>query len=305
MFNIKTLLPVVKSGVGTAVTAIGAHKDTALTIVGVVGLFTSVAMAYKAGPVVEESLEFAEAEKYEKEYDKIAMEIDEKTGCTTDHWPYDIMPPSKIHALAEERSALTWKEKAPIMFKVLWPTALSVGLTATCIILSNRISVRRNAALMAAYALSETNLRDLQDKIVEIDGPRKLDKLEDAVAEEQVKRDPPPDDQFVINTGYGTTLCQDYYTKRYFYSDAEKIRQGITRLTKKIYSWDEVSQNDWYDELNIPHIPGGYNSIISGDMVEKGNVDGALHDDFTSVLHDDSIPVLVVKLSVDFKPKFV
>ena len=300
MFNIKTLLPVVKSGVGTAVTAIGAHKDTALTIVGVVGLFTSVAMAYKAGPVVKERVEEAEAEKYEKEYDKLMEEETTKIALED-----GAIRPSTIHTWAEERMALTWKEKAPIIFETLWPTALSVGLTATCIILSNRISVRRNAALMAAYALSETNLRDLQDKIVEIDGPRKLDKLENAVAEEQVKRDPPPDDQFVINTGYGTTLCQDYYTKRYFYSDAEKIRQGITRLTKKIYSWDEVSQNDWYDELNIPHIPGGYNSIISGDMVEKGNVDGALHDDFTSVLHDDSIPVLVVKLSVDFKPKFV
>ena len=300
MFNTKTLLPVVKSGVGTAVTAIGAHKDTALIIVGVVGLFTSVAMAYKAGPVVKERVEEAEAEKYEKEYDKLMEEETTKIALED-----GVIRPSTIHTWAEERMALTWKEQAPIIFETLWPTALSVGLTATCIILSNWISVRRNAALMAAYALSETNLRDLQDKIVEIDGPRKLDKLEDAVAEEQVKRDPPPDDKFVINTGYGTTLCQDYYTKRYFYSDAEKIRQGITRLTKKIYSWDEVSQNDWYDELNIPHIPGGYNSIISGDMVEKGNVDGALHDDFTSVLHDDSIPVLVVKLSVDFKPKFV
>ena len=300
MFNIKTLLPVVKSGVGTAVTAIGAHKDTALTIVGVAGLFTSVAMAYKAGPVVKERVEEAEAEKYEREYDKLMEEETTKIALED-----GAIRPSTIHTWAEERMALTCKEKAPIIFETLWPTALSVGLTATCIILSNRISVRRNAALMAAYALSETNLRDLQDKIFEIDGPRKLDKLENAVAEEQVKRDPPPDDQFVINTGYGTTLCQDYYTKRYFYSDAEKIRQGITRLTKKIYSWDEVSQNDWYDELNISHIPGGYNSIISGDMVEKGNVDGALHDDFTSVLHDDSIPVLVVKLSVDFKPKFV
>lgn len=297
MFNIKTLLPVTKTVVKSAVKTVAEHKDTALAVVAVVGLFSSVYMAYKAGPKVEEQLEDAEADKYEREYDKIVETID--FGDEPD------VRPARIHELAEERMELTWKEKAPIIFKVLWPTVLSVALTTTCIVLSNRISVKRNAALAAAYALSETNLKDLQDKIVETEGKRKLDKLEDAVTEDQVKRNPPPmDESLIFNTGNGTTLCQDYYTKRYFYSDAEKIRQAITRFNKKIHSWDEASQNEWYDEIDLEHIPYGYNMVLDEEMLEKKTTDGILEDNFTSVLLDESVPVLVVRLNVDFRPKY-
>ncbi len=59
------------------------------------------------------------------------------------------------------------KTAAPVYI----PTAISMGVSTGCIIAASSVNDRRNAALAAAYTMSETALRSYQDKVVETVGP--------------------------------------------------------------------------------------------------------------------------------------
>ena len=317
--NLKTVLPSAK-GLGKAIVSkIGTNKDTVFTVLGVVGLVSSVIMAFKAGPVVKERLEDAEADKYEEEYDKIMAELDlnDVVEGLADEFSGEQTPgvisPSKAHQLAEERMALTWQEKAPIIFEVMWPTMVSVVVTAGCIILSNRISTKRYSTLMAAYAFSEDKIKDIQDKIIEEEGPKRLKKYEDEIEQDKVFAEPQIDPGTAIQTGYGSTLFKEYYSGRWFYSDIEQVRRQVIDFERIVRDEGEGTLNDWCDCLNIPHMQEHNNTymydedygeymIITNKMIEKYALGRKLELKTSPCeTHNQNVAVHVVRLNVDFK----
>ena len=78
------------------------------------------------------------------------------------------------------------KTAAPVYI----PTAVSFAVSAACIIGASSVNARRNAALTAAYTLSESTLRTYRDKVLETVGEDKEREIRQSVAIEQQKKAP-------------------------------------------------------------------------------------------------------------------
>ena len=87
--------------------------------------------------------------------------------------------------------SLTKMEKVRLTWKCYIPAAVTGVCSAACIIGASSISARRNAALVTAYTISETALKEYKDKAVEVVGPKKEQAIRDAVAKEQLAASAP------------------------------------------------------------------------------------------------------------------
>ena len=74
----------------------------------------------------------------------------------------------------EDEKRLTTSEIVKTTWKCYIPAAVTGVCSAACIIGASSISARRNAALVTAYTISETALKEYKDKAVEVVGPKNL-----------------------------------------------------------------------------------------------------------------------------------
>ena len=199
------------------------NLPTILTALGIGGGLTAIILAVKETPKAQEELEELEKEELNEAHQDEDRVIHHR-----------IMPRLKIYA------------------KVYWPTAVVFMSSAICIIFANKIHLKRNAALLAAYQLSTMNLNDLRNKIEEVEGKKKLKALEDDIAKDKVASSNVPSNVVVI--GSGEHLIYDVPSGRYFRSNIEKVRQAVFQINTILQSENCATLNDFYDYLGIEHI---------------------------------------------------
>ena len=173
---------------------------------------------------------------------------------------------------------LTVSEKMKVAWKPYIPAAITGIASISCIIGASSVHAKRNAAIAAAYNLSQTALTEYKEKVVETIGEKKEQK--DPVSKSEV-----------IVTGKGNTLCYDAFNSRYFYSDIDQIKRAINELNRIMLNQMYVSLNDFYDELNLKHSG-------NGDELGWKLDDGFIEVDFSSQLSDDGRPCLVIEYMV-------
>lgn len=137
------------------------------------------------------------------------------------------------------------------------PTVIITGVSIACLVGSNSINHKRNMALAAAYALSETTLTDYQAKMLETFGERNVQKVEDAIAKDKVEKNPVNDNEVIV-TGKGESLCYDTISGRYFMSDLETIRQTVNELNAQLLEERFISQNEFFYALGLGPTGSGY-----------------------------------------------
>lgn len=250
-----------KNMISTAVKAstkfVGDHAPELLTALGVGGMLTSVIFAVKATPKAVKLLDDAKEAKAEKE--EVSVE--------------DV----KLNAV--ETVKATWK--------VYVPTVATVILSAACIIGSNNVNHRRNVALVTAYTLSETTLKEYRDKVVEKLGEKQEKIVRDEVAKDKLEKNPITNTTEVFITEKGNTLCYDSVSGRYFKSDMEKIKRTVNEMNARMFNEMYVSLNEFYYEL-------GLEGISIGDDLGWNIEKGYLEVDFSSHIADDGTPCLVL-----------
>lgn len=235
---------------------ISKNSPTILTGMAVAGLVTTVVFAIKATP---KALEILDQEKIlRKDYD-------------------DDRP-------------ITKKDVVKLTWKTYLPTFLMGTGTIACIVFANKINLRRNAVLASLYGLSETALKEYQNKVIETIGENKERKIKDEIIGDKIKNNPPKESSIIL-TGKGDTLCYDVLSGRYFKSDIENIRKIENETNKRLLSNMWVSLNELYLDLGLPAIDLGRD--IGWD------VDNMLEFHFTSKLTEDGKPCLVIDYAVD------
>lgn len=130
------------------------------------------------------------------------------------------------------------------------PPVIAGGLTIGAIICSNHISSKRMAAAYSLLAMSQKQLSDYQEKAVELLGPKKEKSLRDEIAEDKVKKNPPP---AVVGIGTGPVLCCELYTGRYFNSDMEALNRAKNKINSVINSQRYALLCEFYDEVGLAH----------------------------------------------------
>ena len=236
------------------------HSPEILTGIGIAGMLSTTVLAVRATP---KALMLIEEKKREKKF-------------------------------AGEQPELTKIEVVKTAWKPYIPAAVTGVASVACLVGASSVNARRNAALAAAYALSETTLADYKEKVVETIGEKKAQEVKDAIAKDQIEKNP-PSKSTVIATDKGETLCYDSISGRYFKSDIEYIRRAVNNLNERLLFDTHVSLNEYYDEIGLEEIfPMGEDLgwTVDPDSANKGLIEL----DFSSQL-TEGIPCLVVGFS--------
>lgn len=242
------------------------HSPEILTGIGIVGMGTTVVLAVKATP---KALILIEERKREI---KLAALKDDETA---------IVKVDKLTAL--ETIKTTWK--------CYIPAAVTGIVSTACLIGASSVNARRNAALAAAYTISETALSEYKEKVVETLGEKKDREVRDAIAKDKIENDPVTNKEVVI-TDKGETLCYETLSGRYFKSSIEDIKRARNDLNERLLFDTYISLNDWYDELGLEENELGNRLCwtVNPDTSDKG----IIQLDFSSQLASDGTPCLVV-----------
>ena len=184
-------------------------------------------------------------------------------------------------------------------FKLVWkeyiPTVIVGSLSVACIISSNSVNLRRNAALASVYTLTERTLTDYKEEVKNLLGDAKATEIKDRIAEKRLKEDPVTSHE-VLLTGKGEMLCYDSLTGRYFNSDVESLRHAQNELNAELYRNTWASLNDFYTMVGLPETRLGESlGWVADNMVEL---------DFSSKLAEDGTPCLVMDYRVEPKENY-
>lgn len=191
----------------------------------------------------------------------------------------------------EVNPQLTIKDYIQVTWKYYLPPIALATVSAGAIIFAHKVDRKENAALAAAYAISESRLKEYSEKVLETVGEKKEKEVRNAIDKDRVNNNQPVDGE-IISTGQGDTLCMDAWNGRYFYSDIEVLRRAAVDLSRAVLNDETVTLNDFYDRIDLPQTK-------NGDFFawEIGNHHEMIELSFSSQLDFKKRPVLVM----DFK----
>ena len=200
--------------------------------------------------------------------------------------------PKAMRLIEEEKAAknaemLTAVETVKTTWKCYIPTAVTGTLSIACIIGATSTNAKRNAALAAAYKLSETAFTEYKEKVVETIGEKKEQTVKDSIAKTKVEKDPVKTTEVII-TDKGETLCYESISGRYFKSDRNKIENARLLMNNRLISQDYVSLTELYSELGLD---GTSISDFLGWRLDNGLIE--LY--YSSQLASDGTPCLVIQ----------
>ena len=200
--------------------------------------------------------------------------------------------PKALYLIETKKKEAEVEELTPVeTMKTCWkcyiPATLTTVLSAVCLIGASAVSAKRNAALATAYSISEAALREYQEKVVEVIGEKKEKAVRDAVAKDQIDRDPVTKSEVVIIDSNSNTLCYEPLSGRYFKSTIDKIKKAEIKLDRQMIQEMYVSLNDFYWEI-------GLDETDLGDKMGWNLSKGYMDLSFSSQLADDGTPCAVI-----------
>lgn len=200
--------------------------------------------------------------------------------------------PKALYLIEAKKEEAEVEELTPVeTIKTCWkcyiPATLTTVLSAVCLIGASTVSAKRNAALATAYSISEAALREYQEKVVEVIGEKKEKAVRDAVAKDQIERDPVTKSEIVIIDSNSNTLCYEPLSGRYFKSTIDKIKKAEIKLDRQMIQEMYVSLNDFYWEI-------GLDGTDLGDQMGWNLSKGYMDLSFSSQLADDGTPCAVI-----------
>lgn len=200
--------------------------------------------------------------------------------------------PKALYLIEAKKEESEVEELTPIeTIKTCWkcyiPATLTTVASTACLIGASTVSAKRNAALATAYSISEAALREYQEKVVEVIGEKKEKAVRDAVAKDQIERDPVTKSEVVIIDSNSNTLCYEPLSGRYFKSTIDKIKKAEIKLDRQMIQEMYVSLNDFYWEI-------GLDGTDLGDKMGWNLSKGYMDLSFSSQLADDGTPCAVI-----------
>ena len=199
--------------------------------------------------------------------------------------------PKALRRIDAKKEELDTSKLTPLeTIKATWtcyiPAALVGGLSVGCLLGSNSVNLKRNAALATAYTLSESALREYQDKVVETIGEKKEQIVRDALAKDTVEKNPVTNREVIV-TDRGNVLCLDVLSKRYFQSNQDLLSKAVNDLNRRMRDENYISMNDYFIEIGLEETDIGDEF---GWNIDRGYIELA----FSSQIATDGRPCLVV-----------
>lgn len=259
-----------KNFIGDALELLDNNSPTFLAGLALCGIVATAYFSYRAGSKSVEVLE-------KKEKDMA-----------------DVDPDDEEAKKAVKREAI--KELLPIVA----PPVIMGAVTGACVLGGAKISNKRIALLSAAYNMAESRAKDLNGKMEEMLGEKKVRSIKDAIVKDKLTQNEPINEQNIIITGDGDVLCMDLYSGRPFYSNAQKIQAAINRLSADCQTEMYVSLNDLYMLLNMKPSPIGDDFGWNADDLVRGQLPITI----SAQLTEDQKPCLCLEYDAELRDNF-
>lgn len=190
---------------------------------------------------------------------------------------------------------LNFQEKALLVWKLYIPAAGVGALTIGCIVASNRIQVRRLAALAAAYGVLSGDFDEYRNKALELLGDKKAKTIDDKMAEEKILSQPPQTGIFIDE---GKAWFCDLSTMRYFKTDRQFVDDACNKLNYQLLHGGES-----YASLNNAYAFLGLKSTGVGEQLGWTSEQQVVFIP-TPVLMEDGSSATGIKFSPEPSPDF-
>lgn len=200
---------------------------------------------------------------------------------------YSILEEAEKDRELNNQEPLSNWDKVGLVYDLYIPAVSSGIVGVTAVILSNRVSNRRTAAIVAAYSLADKAFTEYKEKVRERLGNGKERDIRDDIAADRVRQTPMAD-SFVI--GDGKVPFFDAYTGRYFSSTMESVRQSVNEVNHQIIHHQYASLSELYSRIGLP--PTSFSDDVGW------NSDNLLEIDYTTTLTDDGRPCVVLNFRV-------
>src|SRR5690606_12915247 len=191
----------------------------------------------------------------------------------------------RIQYRDDDRPMPTRKEIVADVWKDYIPVEWLAVLTASCTIGAQSINLRRQAALVSAFTVSETALREYQEQVNKIT-PTKDQQVRDEIAKKDIEANPVTSREVIITSGKDQ-LFYEPITGRYFTSDMETVRKAVNDINFQITNQVYASQNDFYRKIGLP-------TVDLGDEFGWSDT-GPLEVDYSAQLTDDGRSAIVLR----------
>jgi predicted RNA-binding protein YlxR (DUF448 family) len=194
------------------------------------------------------------------------------------------------------KDMLTKLEKIVAVGPHFIPPIIVGGATIASIVMANRMSAQKAAALAAAYGLAERNLSEYKEKVAEkLTGP-KAQQIDDELAQDRVNKTGGYQNIVMVE---GEVLCFDEPTARYFRSTMENIKSAVNATNAEILNHDMASAGFFYEELGLQ------GTSWTDDI--GWNRDSLVDLKYSTVLSPDGRPCIAIDFKVppraDYIPK--
>lgn len=249
------------------------HATELLVGIGIAGMSAATIVAVKATPVAMDNIDEA-IDSVNNDLLFIA-ERDNQPTC-------------------ELITRLTPMDNIKVCWKVYAPAAIMMLTSAACIIGGTKISLKRNAALLTMYKLSETTVKELQEyksRVIQNIDPEKHIEIEESIDRDRIASESVNMDSTIVS-GHGPILYFDKMGGQWFRSDKETIREAINTLNHEMNNNMYVSLNDFYDELGMPH-------TIAGSTLGWKIDNGLIEPRFSAQVTQSGAPVVVVSTRLE------
>jgi len=256
-------------GLKTARSVITANSPVLLVGAAVAGVVATGVLAAKGGYKARGIIDAAEKER-------TTLAIVDGEHVTTPGEPLTV----------QDKVKLTWLCYVPAVLA-------GAGSIASCLGV-HMIHTKRQAALVAFYAMTASKLDEYQDKAEELLGAKKTQQLHDALAQKTLDEHP-IDTSMITSIGGGTQLCLDMWTQRPFYSNMNKIDAVVNECNALLIDEGDLDLNTFYDRLEgLDPIPSGNEFGWSGKQ--------RLAISYGSAINKGGEPVITISFRTDPKP---
>lgn len=201
------------------------NASTALTAGGVVGTVATAVLSVRAGMKAQQIISQEEQERVE------AARLTTPEGETI------------------EIVMMTKTEKATKIWPHFIPPVVTGTGTIAAIIMADRMSAKKAAALAAAYGVAQGQLDEYKAKMLEKLGVQKSEKAQAEMADERMQNSKASPSQVIIIGE--NVLCYDQPTDRYFQSSMEQVRTAENKANREVLERGYYGASEFYNELGL------------------------------------------------------
>ena len=201
--------------------------------------------------------------------------------------------------------AYTNMEAVRSCWKCYIPAAVTGLSTIACIVGSNVINQRTQAALTSAYALVSSSYKQYKDKLKELYGEETHNNIVDSIVKEKVK-------DVYISSECSFTRCSldveeddnairlfyDEYSGKYFETTLAKVIAAEYHMNRNFNIGGYADINDWYDFLGLCHDTNFDYVGWSANVMINGGLMPWIEFNHREVALDDGLNCIVIELPI-------